>query len=108
VAKSISRNLVVRAKDGRVVVASSKSLELTALTQLSLGITKLLQMRQQAGKDLTKALDDAGYDVVAGEETDVYDAGDDSGGGEGEKGEEEGEDKGRGKGKAKAKKKPRR
>lgn len=92
-AKSKCRNIVVRGGDGRIVVATPKTLAVTSASRLSPALAALLDARQKAGRDLTKALKDDGYDVMIGEETDVSDAGGDDGG-NGDSGRKKNDDSG--------------
>jgi hypothetical protein len=68
------KNIIIKGGDGKVAIGTSNGrVELLSDDNLISSLTELLAKRQAAGLALTKALAEAGYDVVATEETDVFD-----------------------------------
>ena len=77
---AISKNVLIRTKDGNIVFSSPRKVGSGKLRDAKGDIARLIQARQKAGLELTKALEDAGYQPISGEETDVVDGGTSSGG----------------------------
>ena len=67
-----ARNIILKGKGGDVVIASTKGRISTANGKLPAKLEALLAQRQNAGMALTAALKEAGFDVIAGTETDFW------------------------------------
>lgn len=73
-----ARNLIVRAQDGSLTVVTGMGMVRT-LDQgdeesgLAAELTSLIEKRQEAGKALTDALEDGGFEVEGRSHTDVWD-----------------------------------
>ena len=69
-----THNLLIKSKDGKLILATGKGL----VANINQKIVKsqllgLIEKRQEVGKQLTDALERAGFEVEAHSNTDVYD-----------------------------------
>jgi len=68
------QNLLIKSKDGKLTLATGKGSVATVDRKiLKTKILDLIAKRQEAGHQLTDALEEAGYEVEGRSITDVYD-----------------------------------
>jgi hypothetical protein len=69
-----ARNLIIKGTEGRVAIATSLGqLDIIGPNELTIKLSGLIAKRQALGKELTTALEGAGYEVVAHSHTDAED-----------------------------------